>query len=224
MSTVGSLPAVSQPGEKWVYGYNTDILGCVVEKVSGQRLDAFFAERLTGPLGMKDTHFWVNPADRDRLAAVYASGEDGKVARAPDGARGQGHYVDGPRRDLAGGAGLISTAADYARFLEMIRNGGTLGGKRYLSPRSVALMRTNLVGALYRADGTGGWGLAFEVVQRLDGYRSIGSYGWGGAYGSNYYIDPDNGLTVVWMMQVIPSRAQLPGILQALVAQAFVER
>ncbi|MBI3790503.1 MAG: beta-lactamase family protein [Gemmatimonadetes bacterium] len=224
MSTVGTLPAVAQPGEQWVYGYNTDILGCVVERVSGQRLDEFFRERITGPLGMKDTKFWVDTAERARLAAVYMSGDDGKVVRAPDGARGQGHYVDGPRRDMAGGAGLVSTAADYARFLEMIRNDGVANGKRLLSPRSVALMHTNLVGGLYRRDGTGGFGLGFEVVQRLDGYRSIGSYGWGGAYGPNYYVDPDNGLTVVWMMQVLPSRAQLPGILQALVAQAFIER
>ena len=96
---------------------------------------------------------------RARLAAVYGNGPDGKIARAPEGSRGQGHYVDGPRKSFAGGAGLLSTAHDYARFLEMIRRGGELDGVRILSPRTVALMTTNQVGDLYRTPGLG-FGLA----------------------------------------------------------------
>ena len=144
----------SQPGEAWVYGYNTDVLGCIVERASGMPLDELIRTRITGPLGMKDTQFFLPPAQRDRLAAVYASdrGDGGTIVRAPDGAKGQGHYVDGPRRSFAGGAGLLSTARDYARFLEMIRNGGALDGVRILSPRTVELMTTNQVGTLHSTD------------------------------------------------------------------------
>ena len=136
MERLGTLPFVAQPGEAWVYGYNTDILGCVVEKVSGTPLDEFIRTRITGPLGMKDTQFFLPPAQRARLAAVYSSRSDGSITRAPDGPRGQGAYVDGPRRSFAGGAGLLSTARDYARFLEMIRRGGAIDGVRILSPRT----------------------------------------------------------------------------------------
>jgi CubicO group peptidase (beta-lactamase class C family) len=105
MGRLASLPFVAQPGEAWVYGYNTDVLGCVVERVSGMPLDEFLRTRITDPLGMKDTRFFLPAAQRDRLAAVYASGADGRIVRAPDGARGQGAYVDGPKRSFAGGGG-----------------------------------------------------------------------------------------------------------------------
>jgi CubicO group peptidase (beta-lactamase class C family) len=148
MERLGTLPFVAQPGEAWVYGYNTDILGCIVEKASGRPLDEFVRTRITGPLGMKDTQFFLPADQRARLAAVYTHGNDGTIKRAPDGPRGQGTYVDGPRKSFAGGAGLLSTARDYARFLEMTRKGGILDGVRILSPRSVALMTTNQSGAL----------------------------------------------------------------------------
>ncbi len=103
---------------------------------------------------MKDTHFFLPVEQRDRLAAVYSSESDGRVARAPEGSKGQGAYVDGPRRSFAGGAGLLSTARDYSRFLEMIRNGGALGSVRILAPRTVELMTTNQVGSLYSSTGS----------------------------------------------------------------------
>jgi CubicO group peptidase (beta-lactamase class C family) len=118
-------------------------------------LDEFVRTRITGPLGLKDTQFFLPQAHRDRLAAVYASGSDGRITRAPDGPKGQGDYVDGPRRSFAGGAGLLSTARDYARFLEMIRNGGALDGVRILAPRTVELMTTNQVGSLHSKTGLG---------------------------------------------------------------------
>ena len=155
MERLATLPFVAQPGEAFVYGYNTDILGCVVERASGMPLDQFIATRITAPLGMKDTRFFLPADERDRLAAVYASGPDGTIVRAPDGARGQGHYVEGPRKNFAGGAGLLSTARDYARFLEMIRNGGALDGVRILAPRTVALMTTNQIGTLHSTTGLG---------------------------------------------------------------------
>jgi CubicO group peptidase (beta-lactamase class C family) len=225
MERLATLPFVAQPGESYVYGYNTDILGCVVERASGMRLDTFIADRITTPLGMKDTQFFLPAGQRDRLATVYASEPDGTIIRAPEGARGQGHYVDGPRKNFAGGAGLLATARDYARFLEMIRNGGALGGVRILSPRSVALMTTNQSGTLHSTTGLG-FGFGFETVERYGalGLSSVGAYRWGGAYGSNYLVDPDAGLVVVYMIQQMPNRTDLGQLIPLLVYQALNDR
>jgi CubicO group peptidase (beta-lactamase class C family) len=219
---LGTLPFVAQPGEAWVYGYNTDVLGCVIERVAGQSLDRAIASRVTGPLGMTDTHFFLPPDQRDRLAAVYASAADGRAARAPEGARGQGSYVDGPRRTFAGGAGLASTARDYGRFLEMIRGDGALDGIRILSPRMVALMRTNQVGSLRSPNGLG-FGLGFETTDRYgaNGLDDVGSYGWGGAYGTMYRIDPHERLVVMLMIQLLPNTTDVREKFPTLVYQAL---
>ncbi|HOC17534.1 MAG TPA: serine hydrolase domain-containing protein [Vicinamibacterales bacterium] len=224
MERLGTLPFVAQPGEAFVYGYNTDILGCVVERASGMPLDRFIASRITGPLGMKDTHFFLPPGQRARLAAVYGNGPDGKIARAPEGSRGQGHYVDGPRKSFAGGAGLLSTAHDYARFLEMIRRGGELDGVRILSPRTVALMTTNQVGDLYRTPGLG-FGLGFETTERYgaSGMASVGAFGWGGAYGTTYKVDPQARLVLVMMVQLLPNTTDIGQKFPNLVYQALME-
>src|SRR3954469_1455094 len=119
MERLATLPFVAQPGERWGDGSSSDVLGCVIERVSGLPLDVFVRTRITEPLGMHDTHFFLPPEKRGRLATVYMSAADGRAARAPNGPRGQGDYVDGPRRSFSGGAGLLSTAHDYARFLQM---------------------------------------------------------------------------------------------------------
>jgi CubicO group peptidase (beta-lactamase class C family) len=207
MERLGTLPFVAQPGEAWVYGYNTDILGCIAEKASGQPLDQLIRTRITVPLDMKDTMFYLPAAERERLVAVYASNAEGggKIFRAPDGPLGQGNYVDGPRKNFAGGAGLLSTARDYARFLEMIRRGGELDGVRILSPRTVELMTTNQIGTLHSTDGLG-YGLGFETTDRYgaNGMDSVGAFGWGGAYGSNYRVDPKSHLVLVMMINQMP--------------------
>lgn len=206
MARLASLPFSAQPGTAFVYGYNTDILGCVVERASGVPLDEYFRANITQPLGMKDTNFFLPQDQRRRLAAVYATGPNGKIVRAPNDAKGQGHYVEGPRKNFAGGAGLLSTAQDYARFLEALRNGGVLDGVRILSPRSVALMTTNQIGDLHVKDDMG-FGFGFEVVERFGaaGLEAPGSFGWGGAYGTNYRVDPTSGLVVVLMLQLMPN-------------------
>jgi CubicO group peptidase (beta-lactamase class C family) len=225
MDRLATLPFVAQPGEAWVYGYNTDLLGCIAERASGQPLDQLIRERVTRPLGMDDTQFYLPAAQRERLATVYASGPDGTITRAPDGSRGQGHYVDGPRKSFAGGAGLLATARDYAKFLEMIRNGGALGGARVLSPRSVELMRTNQVGTLHSANGLG-FGLGFETTERYgaNGMDSVGAFGWGGAYGTSYRIDPKTGMVLLMMIQMLPNTTGIGERFNALVYQALVER
>ncbi|HEY6362611.1 MAG TPA: serine hydrolase domain-containing protein [Vicinamibacterales bacterium] len=224
MERLGTLPFVAQPGEEWVYGYNTDILGCVVERASGVPLDEFVRTRITGPLGMNDTHFFLRPDQRSRLAAVYASGSDGRIVRAPEGARGQGTYVEGPRRSFAGGAGLLSTARDYGRFLEMIRNHGVLDGVRILAPRSVRLMTTNQVGTLHSSTGLG-FGLGFETTDRFgaNGMDSAGAFGWGGAYGTMYRVDPEARLVIMLMMQLLPNATDIRQKFPTLVYQTLVE-
>ena len=221
---LGTLPFVAQPGEAWVYGYNTDILGCVIERVAGQSLDRAIAARVTQPLGMTDTHFFMPVDQKDRLATVYSSSGDGKVVRAPEGALGQGSYVEGPRRTFAGGAGLVSTARDYGRFLEMIRNGGELDGVRILSPRTVALMRTNQVGTLHSANGLG-FGLGFETTDRYgaNGMDDVGSYGWGGAYGTLYRIDPHERLVIMLMIQLLPNTTDIREKFPTMVYQALMD-
>ena len=224
MERLATVPFVAQPGDTYVYGYNTDILGCVVERASGMPLDRFIEERITSPLGMKDTRFFLPSDQQTRLTAVYASGPDGRIVRAPDGARGQGHYIDGPRKSFSGGAGLLSTARDYATFLEMIRNGGSLNGARILSPRSVALMTTNQIGTLHSATGLG-FGLGFETTDRYgaSGMSSVGSFGWGGAYGTWYRVDPDARLVLVLMIQLMPNTTDIREKFPNMVYQALKE-
>lgn len=204
MDRLGSVPLSQQPGAAWVYGFGPDILGCIIERTSGVPLDVFLRDRLTGPLGMIDTEFYLRPDQRGRLTTVYTHDAEMRAQRAGDDARGQGHYVDGPRVSFSGGAGLLSTARDYARFLEMLRRQGELDGTRYLAPQTVALMSTNQVGTL-RGEGLG-FGLGFETVERLGagGFSSVGSYGWSGAYGTLYEIDPAERLVLVLMIQLLP--------------------
>ena len=223
MERLGTLPFVAQPGEAFVYGYNTDILGCVVEKASGMPLDEFVRTRITGPLGLKDTRFFVPPAERDRLAAVYASGSDGLIVRAQEGSKGQGSYVDGPRKSFAGGAGLTSTVHDYARFLEMIRSGGALGGVRILSPRTVDLMTTNQSGTLHSTTGLG-FGLGFQTVDRYgaSGMAGVGAFGWGGAYGTTYQVDRQSHMVIVLMIQLMPNATDIQPKFSTLVYQSLV--
>ncbi|HEY8548512.1 MAG TPA: serine hydrolase domain-containing protein [Vicinamibacterales bacterium] len=221
---LASLPFDAQPGEAFVYGYATDILGVVVERISGQTLDEFFRTRIFEPLKMTDTFFFVPPEKRDRLATVYSLKRGGGIERAPATGRYQGAYVDGPRAAFSGGAGLVSTASDYARFLQMLLNGGELDGVRLLSPKTVELMTSNHVGTLFSLGRTG-FGLGFEVTEhvgRSGRPGSVGEFGWGGAYHTKYWVDPEEKLVVVFMTQLLPAfGSDLQDKLRALVYQAI---
>jgi CubicO group peptidase (beta-lactamase class C family) len=221
---LATLPFDAQPGERYVYGFNTDVLGVVVEKASGLSLDEFFRTRIFTPLRMTDTHFYLPPTQKVRLAAVY-SAKDGRLERAPDEGVGQGAYVEGPRQSFSGGAGLLSTARDYARFLQMMLNGGELDGARILSPKTVELMTSNHVGTLHN-EGRTGFGLGFEVVEHLGRagrYGSIGEFGWGGAYYTSYWADPQEELLAVFLAQLLPSGGlDLQGRFKTLVYQSIV--
>jgi CubicO group peptidase (beta-lactamase class C family) len=224
IETLGTLPFEAQPGERYVYGYNTDILGCIVEKASGVTLDEYLQRNVTGPLGMKDTYFYLPAEKRERLAVVYGSDKDNKAVRQPEGARGQGHYVDGPRKSFSGGAGLVSTARDYATFLEALRNGGALGKARILSPHAVRLMTTNQIGELKNPRGLG-FGFGFETHDKYgtSGMESVGSWGWGGAYGTYYRVDPVERLTTVLMIQMIPNNTDIRDKFPAAIYQALID-
>ncbi len=226
VSRMPSLPFDAQPGERWVYGYATDILGTLIEHVSGENLSSFLSTQLFGPLGMQDTHFYLPAAKTDRLTVVYSASDSGKLERAPDpgGMEGQGAYVKGPRKSFSGGAGLLSTATDYARFLQALLNGGELNGKQILSRKTVELMTVDHLGDKKLQDGVG-FGLGFSVVKDL-GARgmpgSVGEFGWGGAYHSTYWVDPQKELVVVYFTQLLPARdLDDHGKLRALVYQAI---
>jgi len=224
MERLATLPFSAQPGERWLYGYSIDVLACVAERASGMPLDQLVRERITGPLKMTDTYFYVPPSAAGRLVTVYASDSTNHAIRAREGPRGQGDYVTGPRKEFSGGAGLISTAADYSRFLEMLRNEGTLNGVRILAPHTVALMTHNQVGTLYDSSGARGFGFGFETTERYgaDGMTSVGSSRWGGAYGSVYYIDSAEHLVIVFMLNQMPNSTDIRDKFQTLVYQALV--
>ena len=221
---LATLPFASQPGERYVYGFSTDVLGVVVERASGMSLDEFFRTRIFAPLKMVDSSFYL-PADKaSRFATVYSAGPGG-LTRAPKEGMGQGDYVTGPRKSFSGGAGVLSTAADYARFLQMLLNGGELDGVRLLGPKSVQLMTSNHVGTLYQ-DGRFGFGLGFEIVEhvgRSGRPGSVGEFGWGGAYFTKFWVDPVEKLVAVFMTQLLPSGgSSLQDQFRVLVNQAVV--
>ncbi|HKK75622.1 MAG TPA: serine hydrolase domain-containing protein [Saprospiraceae bacterium] len=229
VNRMAALPFDAQPGERFVYGYNTDVLGAVIEVASGMPLDEFLRKRILDPLDMQDTHFYLPPAKADRLATVYSL-NDGKLykANADSPMQNQGAYVKGPRKSFSGGAGLLSTAEDYATFLQMMLNEGTYQGQRLLSRKTVELMTTSHLpeGVGMGTPGTG-FGLGFSVLDDLGQRGTLGTEGefaWGGAYHSEYWVDPAEELVVVYFTQLIPAN----GIddhqkLRALIYQAIVD-
>ncbi len=223
---MAALPMVTHPGTKWVYGYNTDILGLVIEEVSGKSLDLFIKDEILDPLDMKDTHFYLPKDKADRLATVYNPRGDKLEPSPKDGTMdSQGAYIKGPRKSFSGGAGLLSTTTDYYLFLQMLANGGELNGTRIISPKTVELMTVDHLNGITFRDGQG-FGLGFSVVNDIGAhgtYGSIGSFGWGGAYGSTYWVDPKEELVVVYFTQVRPGSAVSDqSTLRALIYQAMV--
>jgi CubicO group peptidase (beta-lactamase class C family) len=226
---IAALPADAQPGTEWVYGYSTDILGAVIEKASGMPLDQFLKTRIFDPLGMNDTHFYLPKNKIDRLATVYSPKEGKPLEAAPTTGTmdSQGAYVNGPRKSFSGGAGLLSTAKDYYLFLQMMANKGELNGTRILAPNTVDLMTINHLSDEIKFRPGQGFGLGFSVVMDK-GQRgqpgSVGEYGWGGAYGSTYWVDPKEELVVVYFTQVRPSSiANDQAMLRALIYQALMD-
>jgi CubicO group peptidase (beta-lactamase class C family) len=223
---VAGLPLAYQPGTTWDYGHSTDILGRVIEVVSRESLLHFEEDRLLRPLGMKDTGFYVtDPAKRSLVAEPFA--DDRVIAD---------HFVmNDPRVEQkweSGGGGMISTVDDYARFAQMMINGGTLEGKRYLSQKTVACMGSNQIGpgsgvapGPYYFPGQGsGFGLGFAIRTEpgeRPGEGSVGEMNWSGAGGTTFWIDPKQNMFVVFMAQTVAQRDSLRVTLKDLVYAAL---
>jgi len=204
MKRLATLPLSAHPGEAHNYGYGTDVLGYLVEVVSGMPLDKFFEERILKPLKMPDTGFYLPKEKAARLAVVYGV-ENGKLVRREDSDHTD--FIDGPRKLFSGGAGLYSTASDYGRLLQMLLNGGELDGVRLLSPRTVELMHRNHTGELFTRDA-GAFGLGFWVNDDPGRYGELvgeGAYGWGSAYFPQYFVDPKEKLIGILMCQLTPT-------------------
>lgn len=234
---LAQAPLPNHPGEAWQYGLSTDILGRVVEVVSGKALDEFFRERIFTPLGMKDTHFRLPQEKLPRLAALYRPGDDGMIERVGKGRQRHGgvtYSATYPYSDigtyLSGGAGLVSTAADYARFLQMLLRDGELDGVRLLKSATVAEMTRNQIGDLnilftIHGDKFGlGIGVHTDDSKDRNG-ASVGTYSWGGIFHTYFWVDPQQEVVGVLMTQLYPfDHLSLWGDFQQTVYAALGER
>jgi CubicO group peptidase (beta-lactamase class C family) len=219
MADLATIPLEFAPGTSWNYSVSTDVLGYLVEVISGQPFDAFLQERIFGPLGMVDTGFHVPEAQAHRLPACYTLDAAGKVVLQDDPATSP--YLRKPPL-LSGGGGLVSTAADYLRFTRMLLGGGQLDGARILSPKTLRLMTLNhLPGgrqltelsqslfseAAYEGLGFGlGFAVSIDLARTLNN-GSLGEFFWGGMASTAFWVDPVEDLTAVFMTQLIPSSA-----------------
>jgi CubicO group peptidase (beta-lactamase class C family) len=220
--SLARVPLVSQPGERWHYSMSLEVAGIVVERVSGERLDAFMTARLFAPLGMADTGFTVAPSQGHRLASLYGPKPEGGLDRLE---RGSESLLLAPVPGLSGGGGLVSTLDDYGRFAVMLRDGGVLNGRRILSEGAACDMMTNQleVGQLaelpdlaaFGLGGTGeglGFGLGGAVALRSPANGipvTPGEYSWGGAASTTFWIDPRHRMVVVFMTQLLPPSADM---------------
>jgi CubicO group peptidase (beta-lactamase class C family) len=219
---LAKLPLAEQPGTLWDYGHSTDILGRIIEVVSGTSLYAFEKERLLDPLGMPDTAFKVDDSKRSRVAEPLP----GDIALST--IRGLGDPVR-RRRWESGGGGMVGTAADFARFAQMLLNGGTLDGKRYLKPETVSLMTSDLVPPesgiardyYYFPSGDSGFGLGFAVRVVEDPLLPAGEYRWDGAGGTFFFVDPKDDLLAVCMLASPSQRQRIQIELKKLIYQAL---
>lgn len=230
MKILATIPLLHQPGEKVEYGLSIDVLGYLVEVVSGMPFNEFLAERIFKPLGMTDTHFFIPEAKRERLATVYERTGGGPIMRKSKEPTIQGSVIystdypyNGPQTYFSGGAGLVSTASDYARFTQMMLNGGELDGVRLLSRKTVEFMTTDQRAAM----GVGsGFGLGFSIVRDASDLRDIGSvgaYGGGGFFFTSFFIDPQEQMLGLFMCQVHPGGSDLAERIRILYYQAIVD-
>jgi CubicO group peptidase (beta-lactamase class C family) len=227
MELLSRQPLMFESGSKFSYGLNTDLLGYLVEVISGQPLDEFFAREIFEPLDMQDSFFYLPEDKAGRLATLYADVEDrGLIVSKGDESSiildDPLYPIAGARSYFSGGAGISSTAKDYARFLQMLLNDGTLDGARVLSRKSVELMRTARVDL--DGDQFPDMALGFAVIGDLGKkgeLGSVGAYSWGGAFNTTYWIDPSENLVGVFMSQVRPVESDIKERFKTLVYQAL---
>jgi CubicO group peptidase (beta-lactamase class C family) len=225
---LASLPLNYQPGTAWEYSGATDVVGRLVEVISGQPLDLFLRERIFKPLQMPDTHFWLDGTHATRLTTQYKPGEDLTIVRDDPGGMGS-RWITGPKALFRGAGGLASTTRDYLRFQLMMLNEGELDGVRLLAPSTVRLMTSNHTGdlKLWLAGPGTGFGLGYGVILDRGAAAtplSEGAYYWGGAYCTLSWVDPEQELIGIVMTQVRPyTHINIRQDFQVLVHQAIVE-
>lgn len=221
MKDLGKLPLAHQPGEKWTYGLNVDVLGYLIEIWSGEKLDKYLEKHLFEPLGMNDTYFYLPPEKRSRLVTVNTEDRNHHVTALKN------TYFDYPLLTngtyFSGGAGLSSTTSDYGTFLQMLLNNGEYNGKRFLSRRTVELITSNQIGELNRNRNK--FGLGFEIVTR-EGQAvlglSEGSFLWGGYFATDYWADPKERIVGLIFLQQSPmSHGEIHSKFMAMVYQAL---
>jgi CubicO group peptidase (beta-lactamase class C family) len=227
--SISGAPLLFKPGTKWNYGINTDLLGRIVEVASGETFDNFLSKHFFTPLGMVDTGFFVPAGKANRLADVFQ--KKGIFLTNSEPAK-DSPFLKKPA-NLSGGGGLVSTITDYARFLQMIANGGTFQGKQYLKEGTVKLMTTNQLPDQIPAISLGqtrhgtGFGLGFNVRisrdQRWDKHAPIGEFGWGGMASTHYWVSPKDELVVVTMEQTIPFNWNLERLIKPIVYEAIAD-
>ena len=207
MKMLAKLPLKFQPGEKWQYGLNTDLLGCLIEVISGMNLEDYLHKNIFEPLGMNDTYFNLPQSKANRLAAVYTEDDNHKIIKWSHTFRDiDPDYPLMQKKYFSGGAGLSSTAYDYAIFLQMMLNKGKYNGKQILAPRSVELMTSGQLNAGMFGDDN--FGLGFEITLEKSAARNsrnVGSFSWGGYYGTTYWADPKAHLVCLIMTQHNPN-------------------
>jgi CubicO group peptidase (beta-lactamase class C family) len=228
---LAALPLLFNPGEKFEYGLGVDVLGRLVEVISGKPLDEFFRTRIFEPLGMKDTYFYPPDKKVDRLATAYTYYDDKGLNRFPDTPITEGPFTysadyptRGPKKLFSGGAGLVSTAADYLRFCQMMLDGGKVGNTQLLSRKSVELMTHDQLGKI---DPGWGFGLGFGIDGTKAPLAEIGSpgeYNWGGFFFTSFSIDPKEQMIVIFMGQLHPDgNLNIRGLVHTLAYQAITD-
>jgi CubicO group peptidase (beta-lactamase class C family) len=228
VARLARLPLADQPGTRWDYGHSTDVLGRVIEVISGQSLFQFEKQRLLDPLGMTETAFFVaDPAQRPRIAEPMPQD---RITRPIAG------ITDPtlPRRWESGGAGMVGTIVDYARFAQMLVNGGTLDGKRYLKRETIALMTRDHIGPetgiihdpFYFPGDTSGFGLGFAVRTAIPANtpRALGEYRWDGAAGTSFFVDPRDDMFTIFMVQAPSQGGRLRTELKTLIYEAIEKK
>ena len=226
---IGGLPLLYQPGERWVYSVGVDVQGVLIERVSGMSLDRFLRERIFEPLEMSDTGFNVPVGARDRFATNY-SPDDSDGFRVNDDPATSNYRF--PPKFFSGGGGLVSTAGDYAKFVQMMLNGGELFGTRFLKTETVSEMTRNQLPDVAYPIGIGdvrngeGFGLGYSVrveESDFDSDAHIGEYGWGGAASTHFWVSPKDDMAVITMEQTMPYTWNLETALKGLVYDAITE-
>lgn len=226
MKRLAALPLMHQPGEKFTYGLNTDLLGYLIEVISGQNLDKFFKSRIFDPLGMNDTYFYLPKEKQNRLAALsYEDAQGIHMMRDSfyfSNAKWNPNYPSTNGTYYSGGAGLTSTIGNYGVFLQMLLNGGIYNGKRILSANAVRMMTSNQVGDLNL--GMDKFGLGFSIATDKTAAKlpvSVGTYGWGGAFSTTYWVDPKEKIIAQFYTQIWGKRHNTEDPFKVLVYQAL---